>query len=460
MPWFDILVVGNEEFHESLKPYLARSDYRLRVAGTYELTLQCLEAQRPEFVVLQFQQAGWDPYQILHELIARSHLGELVVLADDPPVEEIVKCMRLGVRDFLQYPNDLQKLSDIAGNVYTRGQNQLTGAPAQKASGFESIIGECPQIQEVLKLLKRITQRRWVTVLILGETGTGKEVFARAIHFASEAASGENFVEINCAAIPEKLLEAELFGYERGAFTDAKTRKQGLFEIAEGGSLFLDEIGDMDLSLQAKLLKVIESKCFRRLGGVTDIQIKTRIIAGTNAELRNAVEHGRFRSDLYYRLNVVSLSLPPLRERGDDVLLLAKFFLQKYAGEFGSTVRNFSPAALEILMSYHWPGNVRELRHAIERAVLLGEAESIAAEELLSALGINPPPAFLPPSTFEHSDRPAIEIPANGLSLKDGERQLIDCVLNLTKWNKTKAAQILAISRPRLQRKIDEYQLH
>jgi two-component system response regulator AtoC len=314
-------------------------------------------------------------------------------------------------------------------------------------------------------MIGKLAKLKGVTVLILGETGTGKEVVARAIHNASTTFSHEgNFVEVNCTAIPANLLEAELFGYEKGAFTDAKARKPGLFELAEGGSLFLDEIGDMSLNLQGKLLKAIEEKKFRRLGGLADIKVNTRIITGTNANLKQAVAAGQFRQDLYYRLNVINIELPPLRNRGEDILLLAGFFLRQYCQTYEAAAE-FTDGARETLLHYPWPGNVRELKHVIERAVLLSENGEIGVADLRSALGLDrrtrtvPRPHLQLNQNGEEAASIYIDIPAEGMSLKDGEHRLIEEVLKLTKWNRTKAAEILGISRPRLKRKIDEYQI-
>ncbi len=314
-------------------------------------------------------------------------------------------------------------------------------------------------MQNVIALIKKVVERRWVTVLIRGETGTGKEVAARAIHYGSVAGSKlGSFVEVNCTAIPENLLEAELFGHEKGAFTDAKFSKKGLFEMAEGGTLFLDEIGDMSMLLQAKLLKAIEEKRFRRLGATASIEVKTRIMAGTNADLENRVHAGGFRRDLYYRLNVINILLPPLRQRGDDVLILARHFLAKYAAEYDTTPRKLSPGAEAVLMGYDWPGNVRELQHTIERAVVMGEDAEIDAQEIYQALGVEVRPQFAKPDS--KSWNRLIEIPPEGLSLKEGESHLIQEVLRLTKGNKSRASQILGISRPRLGRKLEEYQIN
>jgi DNA-binding NtrC family response regulator len=428
-----------------------------------EKALESIAAQGPDLIVVDFDLPDFKPLKFLTNLFTSGGQREIVVVAANPTIESVVKCMQLGARDFIQYPKEHQKLHETLKHIHAQWQKGQKGAAflAQQHQSFDvsGIIGQSPQMQQVIQLIQKVVARRWVTVLIRGETGTGKEVIARAIHYGSAVSSqAGSFVEVNCTAIPENLLEAELFGYEKGAFTDAKFSKKGLFEMAEGGTLFLDEIGDMSLVLQAKLLKAIEEKRFRRLGGTQSIEVKTRIMAGTHADLEKCIEEGRFRRDLYYRLNVINIHLPPLRERGEDILLLARHFLERYATEYDSPARKLSPSAEEALMSYDWPGNVRELQHAIERAVFLGEGPVTDVKEIYQALGVESRPKVetRSPSAWNR----AIEIPPEGLSLKEGECKLIEEVLRLTKGNKTRASQILGISRPRLGRKLEEYRIN
>lgn len=315
---------------------------------------------------------------------------------------------------------------------------------------FDDIIGESPKIREVIELGKRISEASFLTVLIQGETGTGKELFARALH-NSTFSGGEPFVEINSSAIPETLLEAELFGYERGAFTDATKPKKGLLELANGGTLFLDEIGSMSLNLQAKLLNVLEEKRFRRLGGTRDIEVGVKIIAATNSDLLAAIRDGYFREDLYYRLAVVSVHLPPLRERGNDIILLANHFINLFCSQHGKRPKRLAERTKELLLACPWPGNVRELRNAIQRAVLLSKGDVIMPSDV--SVGIRTQ------TTLEsHGASPQNQITINldplGTSLEEIEKQVILKVLEMTGWNKSKAAYMLKISRPRLIRKL------
>ncbi|MDA0709668.1 MAG: sigma-54 dependent transcriptional regulator [bacterium] len=319
---------------------------------------------------------------------------------------------------------------------------------------FSTIVGNSPAILRVTELLERISQSRDVSVLIGGETGTGKEIVARAIHDNSSTGD-ELFVEVNCAAIPENLLESELFGYEKGAYTGAERTKPGLFELANGGTLLLDEIGYMSMGLQAKLLKAIEEKTFRRLGGEKEIRVRMRIIASTNVDLENAMRESKFREDLYYRLNEIQLELPPLRERGEDVVLLAEHFLNEFAQQYGPGRRNLAETSKQLLREYHWPGNVRELRNAIKRARIMNDAKTLTPDMIpVSVRSTN----SLDKQPW-NSRQLTIEIPETGVSFDEVEKQVIAHMLKMTHWNRNKAARMLRISRPRLMRKIEKYHL-
>ena len=320
---------------------------------------------------------------------------------------------------------------------------------------FSSIIGESSAIRDLIGLMERIIQNQEISVLICGETGTGKEIVARAIHDNS-ATGDELFVEVNCAAIPEHLLESELFGYEKGAYTGAERTKRGLFELADGGTLLLDEIGYMSLGLQAKLLKAIEEKTFRRLGGEREVQVKVRIVASTNIDLAAAMLESKFREDLFYRLNEIQLVLPPLREREDDVILLAETFLEEFDRQYTLGKRVLSETSKELLRQYHWPGNVRELRNAVKRAMIMHDAEILVPEMIpVSIRSTNSLAAHA-----SNSNQLVIDIPDDGVSFEEVEKQVIDHTLNLTGWNKNRAARMLKISRPRLLRKIEKYGLN
>ena len=318
---------------------------------------------------------------------------------------------------------------------------------------FKNVVGESSAIREVVDFAHRVAGRRLTTVLLTGETGTGKELFARGIHYASPD-PGEPFVAVNCPAIPPALLESELFGHERGAFTDARSLKKGLFELAAGGTLFLDEITDLPPDLQPKLLRALEERRVRRLGGFKELEIRCRVVAATNRSLEQEVADGKFREDLFYRLNVLRLVLPPLREREGDIELLAQHFVRAIAHEQGVATKSFSPRALAVLNAHPWPGNVRELKNVIQRAGLLGTHPRIHADDLaitqrhdpLASSGTKAPPRH-------------IVIPAQGRAMGDIEAEAIGHTLGLTRGNKSAASRILGISRPTLLRKIKKHSI-
>lgn len=321
-------------------------------------------------------------------------------------------------------------------------------------SDFSGIIGNSPALRQVISLMERVVQNQEVSVLIMGETGTGKEIIARAIHDNS-ATGSELFVEVNCAAIPEHLLEAELFGYEKGAYTGAERTKRGLFELADGGTLLLDEIGYMSLGLQAKLLKAIEEKTFRRLGGEDEVQVRVRIVASTNVDLAQAMSDFKFREDLYYRLNEIQIDLPPLRDRGDDPILLATHFIEEFAQQYDLGSRTLSETSKELLRQYHWPGNVRELRNAIKRAMIMYDANTLEPDMIpVSVRSTN----SLAKQPWNRSQL-VIDIPEDGITFDEVEKQTIAHTLKMTDWNRNQASRMLKISRPRLLRKIEKYGL-
>ncbi|HEX9654670.1 MAG TPA: sigma-54 dependent transcriptional regulator [bacterium] len=324
-------------------------------------------------------------------------------------------------------------------------------------SKFESeIIGDSPQIQQLIDTARKIARSSSITTLVIGESGTGKELVARLIHNLSHTAN-QPFVDINCGAIPETLLESELFGYEKGAFTGANVRKQGLFELANGGTIFLDEIGNITANFQIKLLKAVETKRFRRISGLEEVRVSTRIIAATNADLAQAVRTGKFREDLYYRLNVCEIRIPPLRERGDDVIVLAQHFIEHFNREYDRQVRGLAPSAIDRVRRYHWPGNIRQLKNTIERAVLVESDEWVEGDHILldterdrtKASPRSETAAPLVISGFQ------IEIPEEGIALEELERSIILSALAKADGNISKAARLLKINRGKLRYRLE-----
>jgi transcriptional regulator with PAS, ATPase and Fis domain len=349
----------------------------------------------------------------------------------------------------------LKDSGDLEGVVATVQDITEEAEPSRR-----QIIAESPAMLELLAFVRRVAVSEAASILIEGENGTGKDLIAKTLHYQSMR-QAEPFLAINCAAIPETLLESELFGYEKGAFTDARAQKRGLFELADKGTLFLDEIGEMPHSLQAKLLRVLEEQTFRRLGGLRDINVDVRIVAATNKNLREAVHEGAFRQDLYYRLNVIQVVVPPLRERLQDILPLAHFFIDQYNVKFKRQIEGIAPAAERLLLAHDWPGNVRELRNAIERAMILEDTAFIQAASLPIAVrgGENPSPNFAVAAVGAESTV-AANGDGGGLSLADQERRLLIQALERAGGNQTQAARLLRITRDTLRYKMKKFSLH
>ncbi|MBZ5723590.1 MAG: sigma 54-interacting transcriptional regulator [Acidobacteriia bacterium] len=350
---------------------------------------------------------------------------------------------RLVVMRTTQMFDDSGRLSGVVATI----KDITEEAAPQK----REVIAESGPMREVLNFVRRVAASEATTILLEGENGTGKDLVAKTLHYQS-LRQAEPFIAINCAAIPDSLLESELFGYEKGAFTDARAQKRGIFELADRGTLFLDEIGEIPLMLQAKLLRVLEEQCFRRLGGLKDIKLDLRVVAATNKNLREAVKEGAFRQDLYFRLNVIQILIPPLRERTDDIVPMTKFFIEHYNRKFKRNIEGVDDAAAKLLLTHDWPGNVRELRNAIERAMILEESALITPPSL--------PMAISRPDVGVHLSVPAsLEIPTDGLSLEDNERTLLARALEKTNGNQTQAARLLRVTRDTLRYKMKKFNL-
>jgi len=334
---------------------------------------------------------------------------------------------------------------EVAGAVMTIRDITEEAAPQKR-----EVIAESPGMKDVMSFIRRVAASEATTILLEGENGTGKDLIAKTLHYQS-LRQAEPFIAINCAAIPDTLLESELFGYEKGAFTDARAQKRGIFELADRGTLFLDEIGEIPLMLQAKLLRVLEEQSFRRLGGLKDIKLDLRVIAATNKNLREAVKEGAFRQDLYFRLNVIHITIPALRERPEDIVPLVRFFVEHYNARFKRHIEGVTPEAERLLMAHDWPGNVRELRNAIERAMILEESSRITPSSLPISISQSPAgqPAAVAPVT----------IPDDGLSLEENEKMLLARALEKTGGNQTQAARLLRITRDTLRYKMKKFGL-
>jgi DNA-binding NtrC family response regulator len=372
-------------------------------------------------------------------------LPVIMVTADDT-VGTAIACMKAGAYDYMVKPFDFEEMKIVVkkalGNAGLKSELLRLRSEREGESRFKNIVGMSEPMKAVIKLVTRITQSETSTLLLQGESGTGKDLIARAIHYESHRKE-RPFMEINCAALPETLLESELMGHEKGAFTDAKAAKKGLFELADGGTLYLDEISEMKTSIQAKLLGIIENKRFKRVGGTKDIEVDVRIIAATNRNLAVEVNMGTFREDLYYRLNVIPIELPPLRERKEDIPLLIAFFIAKFNKEFKRNIKGASPEASRLLADYHWPGNVRELKNVVERAIILESEEIILAGHLPLEIRTGQ-------NISANQTEMEIKIPSAGISLDKLEENLLKQALSLSNNNPTLAASLLGLGRDAL----------
>jgi DNA-binding NtrC family response regulator len=435
-----ILVVDARELPDrALQEHLTREGHALTWARNLADVRAALRVG-PDLVLAVHGGAPWTPLDALAPEVKRL---PVLVLAVEPEVEEALAALRAGFADYAP-------IGTPPAEVARRVERALSGRVRRViASSIEAppIVGASRALADVQELLRRVATSAASTVLITGESGTGKDVLARAIHANSTRAAAP-FMNITCSAIPETLLESELFGHERGAFTDARERKIGLLEQANGGTVFLDEIGEMSPLLQAKLLRFLEERAFRRVGGRDEIRPDVRIVAATNRDLKSLAREGEFRADLYYRLAVVELSLPPLRERVEDVEPLARFFVERFGSQLRRPVRRISPDAIRLLQRYPWPGNVRELRNTIERAVLLCEGTELEAEQLSLDL-----------ARACRSLEPGFRLPDGGLVLRDLERDLLLQALDQSRGNQTEAARLLGMSRDQVRYRVEKHGL-
>lgn len=425
-----ILVIDDEAYvRDLMMEVFTREGFLVKTASDGETGLDLACTGAFDLILLDLKLPKINGLTLLRSIMERDPDTIVVVITAYGSIETAIQAMKLGAYDYVTKPFEIDQLLLIVNRALERGnlikENRYLHEELARNYKFDGIVGKSPKMQEVLKIASTVAPTD-ATVLIYGETGTGKELLARSIHYQSPRANGP-FVVMNCGAIPETLLETELFGHEKGAFTNALTARAGKFERAEGGTIFLDEIGDMSLAMQVKLLRVLQEKTIERVGGSRPIRVNVRIIAATHKDLKAAIREGKFREDLYYRLAVVPLELPPLRERREDIPALAQYFLKKYREQLGKDVRNISPLAMRKLRSYHWPGNVRELEYCIERAVILANGPTIGVEELWLDSPVPPPE--------EEED----------LSLRNVERKHILKVLRAVNWDVESAAGKLQV---------------
>ena len=439
-----------ENLRHLLTVLLKKQGYKVESAADGAEALEKLAGAHYHFVLSDILMPRMDGKAMLGKVIAGGIDTTVIMMSAYGSIDTAIECMKLGAYDYISKPfkNDeiILLLKKAEERERLKEENRQLKQEVRKECSFASIISRNRAMQEIFGLVRRIADYK-TTVLITGETGTGKELIARAIHYEG-ARKGKPFVAVNCAAIPENLLESELFGHIKGAFTDASSDKAGLFEQADGGTLFLDEIGEMPLSLQVKLLRALQEEEIRRVGSSTSKKVDVRLISATSRNLENDVATGRFREDLFFRLNVFTMPLPPLRERLDDLPLLVEHFLKRFSARFDKSVPRVSPEVMQLFNGYGWPGNVRELENLLERGVILCEGDTLTAYLLPARLNIaeTEPRAYLSGET--------LSIKQAGAAM---ERELIRCALDSTSGNRTHAARVLEISLRSLLYKIKEY---
>lgn len=447
-----ILVVDDEKLIRwSIRERLTADGYQVIEAPDVAGAREALREKQVDLALFDMRLPDGDGVALMREAQReRPNLVGIIITAHST-VQNAVDAMKYGAYDYVSKPFQMDELSLIVKRALEHQAARHTVATEtdqqRRRFGLECLIGEDPGFAAAKDIIRRVAASESTTVLLLGETGTGKDMAARAIHYESARAE-RPFMNITCTAMPETLIESELFGYAEGAFTDARGQKAGLFELAQHGTVFLDEIGDMPRALQAKLLRVLEEKTFRRVGGTADIQVDCRVIAATNRDLEDMIARGEFREDLYYRLSAVPVTIPPLRNRGRDILLLARNFLELYGRKFSRSLTGFAPEAENKLSAYAWPGNVRELRNVIERAALLCPGDRVEAADITLGRVV---------SNAGYNERESFQLPQEGCSLAEVERSLLEQALARTKGNQTQAAQLLGITRDQLRYRLEKF---
>jgi len=443
-----LLLVDDEELVRwSLRERFRREGYTVVEAATAAAALEQINSGI-DLVLLDYRLPDGDGLTVLRRIKEASPDTPVILMTAFSTVENAVEAMKHGAYHYLNKPFNLDDVAITVDKALEtsrlRREVRAYRSSQGREYGFDAIIGSSPAMTAAKSLLVRIANSPASTVLLTGETGTGKDLAAKAIHYNSDRAA-KPFVNITCSALPEQLLESELFGHERGAFTDARQQKRGLFETADGGTVFLDEIGEMTPGLQAKLLRFLEEKTFKRIGGLADIKVDVRVVAATHRNLEDEVKAGKFREDLFYRLQVMPVMLPALRDRRGDIPLLVNYYIDRYNREFRKRVRGVSADALLLLEQYRWPGNVRELRNAIERAMLLADRDLLDVQD------------------FTTLSRNAVEatfrLPPEGVNLDEVERQLLVQALERCGGNQTHAGQLLGINRDQVRYRIEKFGL-
>ncbi|MGC1438065.1 MAG: sigma-54 dependent transcriptional regulator [Terriglobales bacterium] len=454
----------------SLRQKCEEWGYHVIEADAGEPALKLAQHESPDLVLLDVRMPDLTGIEVLDQLKKSGDARAVIMITADPQLDDVKAALKLGAYDFVGKPVDFDELHVTIKNALEatslRAEVQSLRGEVRRDAGYNSVVSVSPKMTELMNFVRKVASSEATTILIQGESGTGKDLIAKAIHYESSRHE-KPFVAINCSAIPETLMEAELFGHEKGAFTDAKQMKKGLFEAADGGTLFLDEIGELSPLLQAKLLRVLEDQVIRRVGGIKDMQVDVRVIAASNRDLEKAVREGQFRQDLYYRLAIIAIFIPPLRDRKEDILPLVDFFIDRYNRRFKKSIRGVTDDTRRLILTHNWPGNVRELKNTIERGMILEDEPFLR-------------PVYLPFSVGESGGRtvfertspsdggqtlpngrtlPRLYIPEGGTSLEEVEHHMVELAMRQANGNQTHAAKLLDISRDALRYKLKKFGL-
>jgi DNA-binding NtrC family response regulator len=469
MPQEKVMIVDDERLVRwSLRLKCEEWGFNVVEADAGEPALRLAQRETPDLVLLDVRMPDMSGIEVLDQLKKNGDARAVIMITADPQLDDVKAALKLGAYDFVGKPIDFDELHVAIKNALEatslRSEVQALRGEVRRTVGYDSVVSVSPKMTELMNFVRKVAASEATTILIQGESGTGKDLIAKAIHYESSRHQ-KPFVAINCSAIPETLMEAELFGHEKGAFTDAKQMKKGLFEAADGGTLFLDEIGELTPLLQAKLLRVLEDQVIRRVGGLRDMQVDVRVIAASNRDLEKAVREGQFRQDLYYRLAIIAIFIPPLRDRKEDIVPLVNFFIERYNRRFKKSIRGITDETRSLMLAHNWPGNVRELKNTIERGMILEDEPFLR-------------PVYLPFSVGESGGRtlfertspadggqtlpngralPRLYIPEGGTSLEEVEHSMVELAMSQASGNQTNAAKLLDISRDALRYKLKKF---
>ena len=471
MPVEKIMIVDDARLVRwSLRQKCEEWGYLVVEADAGEPALRLAQRESPDLALLDVRMPDLSGIEVLDQLKKNGDARAVIMITADPQLDDVKAAIKLGAYDFVGKPIDFDELHVAIKNALEatslRSEVQALRGEVRRTVGYDSVVSVSPKMTELMNFVKKVAASAATTILIQGESGTGKDLIAKAIHYESTRHE-KPFVAINCSAIPETLMEAELFGHEKGAFTDAKQMKKGLFEAADGGTLFLDEIGEISPLLQAKLLRVLEDQVVRRVGGLRDIQVDVRVIAASNRDLEKAVRESAFRQDLYYRLAIIAIFIPPLRDRKEDILPLVDFFIDRYNRRFRKSIRGLTDQTRALIFSHNWPGNVRELRNTIERGMILEDEPFLRPVYLPFSVGESGGRTLFERTSPADGGRtlpngralPRLYIPEGGTSLEEVEHSMVELAMNQCNGNQTNAAKLLDISRDALRYKLKKFGL-